>query len=361
MQVAFELAAFLVLRGDQALARRAELLDQPHVAEHEARLGREVADQPLLRRVHRVAGGHRDRERAEQLAAVRGPRRASPRRRSGELLAAERDGARGSGAPRGHPVLGAELAADEEPDPGAGRPRSPRRGSAPSEAARPRSRRSRRPARRTRSAPGTAPRASRRRRVGRSGGRRARSGQIARPTTMPTTTSVRSPSSSADRPTTPIATSPTPTIRSVRTSATRAFLITTSRSHRPCLKIATRYAAGIPTKIASSAGTDRMRKITLPMLLSSSRPRTPTSGKSRRIPAIPAPATVAIATNQRICWRSSPRARRNRCQTATTVARLAPMIMSVPMRDERVAPGGPPRTRRPRTGSRTGSRTRRSC
>ncbi len=67
VDVAFEPAALGVLRGDEPAARRAELLDQPHVAEHEARLPGQVADQLLLGRVHRVVRVHRRRDRAELL------------------------------------------------------------------------------------------------------------------------------------------------------------------------------------------------------------------------------------------------------------------------------------------------------
>ena len=76
--------------------------------------------------------------------------------------------------------------------------------------------------------------------------------------------------------------------------------MTTSRSHRPCLKIATRYAAGMPTKIASRAGTAKLAKSTL-LAAPSSNPRRPMIGPSTTIPPMPAPATVATATSQRSC------------------------------------------------------------
>ena len=118
VQVPFELAALLVLGGYQALARRSEVLDQLHVAEYEPRLGCEVPDQALLRRVHRVARRHRDRESAEQLIAV-ADRNEGLTVDVGQLLASERDGFP-AGQLRGPPSLGAELAADPEPHPGTG-------------------------------------------------------------------------------------------------------------------------------------------------------------------------------------------------------------------------------------------------
>ena len=65
VDVPFEPSTFLVLRGHESLARSTELLDQPDVSEHETRLRREVADETLLRRVHRVTRWQHDRERAE--------------------------------------------------------------------------------------------------------------------------------------------------------------------------------------------------------------------------------------------------------------------------------------------------------
>ena len=58
MDVSLDLATLLVLGGDEPLTRRAELLDQANVPKDEAGLGGEVADELLLGRAHRVAGGH---------------------------------------------------------------------------------------------------------------------------------------------------------------------------------------------------------------------------------------------------------------------------------------------------------------
>ncbi len=71
VDVAFQLAPFLVLSGDESAPGVPELLDQPDVAEHETRLGRQVADELLLRWVHGVVGRHRDRERPEHLPLMR--------------------------------------------------------------------------------------------------------------------------------------------------------------------------------------------------------------------------------------------------------------------------------------------------
>ena len=49
VDVPFDLASLFVLRGDQPLTRRAELLDQANVAQDEARLGREVFHQLVAR------------------------------------------------------------------------------------------------------------------------------------------------------------------------------------------------------------------------------------------------------------------------------------------------------------------------
>ncbi len=70
VDVAFELPALVVLGGDEPLPGRAELLDQPHAPKDQPRLRRQIVDQPLLRAVHRVRGGHRDGERAQQLVVV---------------------------------------------------------------------------------------------------------------------------------------------------------------------------------------------------------------------------------------------------------------------------------------------------
>ena len=70
MDVALQAPPLLVLGGHQALTGGPEVLDEPDVAKDEARLRRQVADQLLLRGVHRVGGGHPDGQRPEQLAPV---------------------------------------------------------------------------------------------------------------------------------------------------------------------------------------------------------------------------------------------------------------------------------------------------
>ena len=70
VDVALQAPPLFVLRADQPLPGRPELLDQSDVPEHQARLGGEVAHEPLLRRVDRVVRRHRDRQRAEELALV---------------------------------------------------------------------------------------------------------------------------------------------------------------------------------------------------------------------------------------------------------------------------------------------------
>ena len=77
VDVAFEPATFIVLRRHQSLLGRlqivdprAELLGEPHVAEHQPGLCREVGDQSLLRRIHGVVRGHRHREGPEELTLV---------------------------------------------------------------------------------------------------------------------------------------------------------------------------------------------------------------------------------------------------------------------------------------------------
>ena len=81
--------------------------------------------EPLLRRVHRVAGWHRDGERTEQLAAVADREDAAPSNGPGAPRRRSETAPR-PGSSRGPPGHGAELAADVEPDlraVGAGRPR----------------------------------------------------------------------------------------------------------------------------------------------------------------------------------------------------------------------------------------------
>ena len=77
VDVALELATLLVLGGDQPLLGRLQLGEprlerrgETLVAQHEAGLRREIADEPLLGRVDRIVRWHRDRERSEQLSLV---------------------------------------------------------------------------------------------------------------------------------------------------------------------------------------------------------------------------------------------------------------------------------------------------
>ena len=70
VDVALQPPALLVLRSDDPLPGRAQLLDQPHVPEHQARLRREIIHQPPLGRIHRIVRGHRDGQRPEELALV---------------------------------------------------------------------------------------------------------------------------------------------------------------------------------------------------------------------------------------------------------------------------------------------------
>ncbi|MFN8233033.1 MAG: hypothetical protein U0V56_06065 [Actinomycetota bacterium] len=59
-----------LLRGLQLRQPRLQVLGETHVPQHQAGLGREVDDQLLVGRRDRIAGGLRDRERAEELAAL---------------------------------------------------------------------------------------------------------------------------------------------------------------------------------------------------------------------------------------------------------------------------------------------------
>src|SRR3954452_22894367 len=77
VDVALEAPALRVLRGDEPLLRRlqilesrAEVLRQPDVAENEPCLSREVGDELALRVVERIVRGHRDREGTEELSAL---------------------------------------------------------------------------------------------------------------------------------------------------------------------------------------------------------------------------------------------------------------------------------------------------
>lgn len=73
VQVAFETAAFLVLSGDQSLARRSQVIEarlqvrcQPDVSEDQAGLAGQVYEQVLLNRRQRLAGALGHAERTEQ-------------------------------------------------------------------------------------------------------------------------------------------------------------------------------------------------------------------------------------------------------------------------------------------------------
>ena len=70
VDVALELAPLSVLGGDEALSRRAQLFDQPNVAEDRAGLRRKIVHEPPPRRIERVVRRHRDGEGAEQLAVM---------------------------------------------------------------------------------------------------------------------------------------------------------------------------------------------------------------------------------------------------------------------------------------------------
>ena len=70
MEVPLDLPTLLVLRGDETLPRRAQLLDQADVPEHGSRLRCQVVHQLLSARIERVVRRHRDLERAELLSLV---------------------------------------------------------------------------------------------------------------------------------------------------------------------------------------------------------------------------------------------------------------------------------------------------
>ena len=160
-----------VLRRDQPSLRRAELLDETDVPKDQSGLRGEVADQAFLRRVHRVVGGHRDREGPEELAAVADlddglalDRRAGRRSRR-----PRRPRARRPSATRRPVAARCRCGATREPS----RRRWPGRGSAPSGRGRPPWHTTRRRVRRTRSAPRTGSPACRRRGDRRCGARTA--------------------------------------------------------------------------------------------------------------------------------------------------------------------------------------------
>ena len=170
MDVALEPAAALVLRGDQPLLRGLQLVEpqpsaprQANVAQHQPRLAGEVRDQLLVRGRHGVARRLADRERAEQLARLTRPgtrgraRGSAGRTRSAAVIGGPADRRRRA-RPRRRAAPGRRRATRPP-----ARLRCPRRGSAPSAAARPRRRRRRRRVRRTPTAPRTAWRACRRR------------------------------------------------------------------------------------------------------------------------------------------------------------------------------------------------------
>jgi hypothetical protein len=70
VDVPLERAGALVLGADDPPAGLAEILDEPDVPEHQSGLRRHVADELLLRRIHRIVGRDGHGQRAEQLALV---------------------------------------------------------------------------------------------------------------------------------------------------------------------------------------------------------------------------------------------------------------------------------------------------
>src|SRR5439155_3708420 len=70
VDVALDAATLLVLRGDQALPGRLELLDQPDVSEDQPGLRGEVLDELLLRWSKGIARRHVQRNGTEQVALV---------------------------------------------------------------------------------------------------------------------------------------------------------------------------------------------------------------------------------------------------------------------------------------------------
>ena len=94
VDVALETAPLLVLSSDQPLARGAQVLDEPNVPEHEARLRRQVLHQTRLGGGDRIAGRERHGDRPEQLALVP-DREAVLALERRELVAGHRQRARG--------------------------------------------------------------------------------------------------------------------------------------------------------------------------------------------------------------------------------------------------------------------------
>ena len=70
MDVPLELPGPFVLGGHDPAPGFPQLLDEPDVSKHQAGLRRQVADQPVLRWVHRIVGRGRDGERPEQFTPV---------------------------------------------------------------------------------------------------------------------------------------------------------------------------------------------------------------------------------------------------------------------------------------------------
>ena len=119
VDVALELAALVVLGGDEALLGGLQVGEsglegggQPLVPQDETRLGREVAHELLLGRIHRIVRRHRHRERPQQLALMAHLRRevvargrASPpaRRRPREAPRRSTDDTRARSAPTPSP------------------------------------------------------------------------------------------------------------------------------------------------------------------------------------------------------------------------------------------------------------------
>jgi hypothetical protein len=118
VDVAFELATFFVLRGDQPATGVPEILDEAGVTEHQPGLGREVVDELLLRRVHGIVGRDGSGEGAEQLPLMTDLDRRVVLER-GQRLPVKRDRRRRRGVvwPHGFP---SERVTDAEPYAGDG-------------------------------------------------------------------------------------------------------------------------------------------------------------------------------------------------------------------------------------------------
>jgi hypothetical protein len=105
--------SLLVLGSNQTLARGAELGDEPHVAEHEPRLRREIANELVFCRVHGIRWRHLNGEGSQELSLVADLDRVlSLDRGEGVLLDRERHRVGCASGHRDRPELGA----DPEPD-----------------------------------------------------------------------------------------------------------------------------------------------------------------------------------------------------------------------------------------------------